>query len=302
MFNFVRSGAIYRARSACKARPRAINRAATHRETFPILVVKLHQRGSKAMNIWDSVHRSLEKASHEAARIAKIQRLRSTIDSVTRQIHTHEDLLISRTMEIFAAGQLTQSELLAICQELTNLRQQLEQARSDLKAIQSAGSPQTPLPSTGHYAPGNEIAPTVYAPPPPEYQPYSDGTEPVTAPPPPPGIDPLTVSARETIIMNPEGSASAGDTLYCAQCHTALVADNAYCHNCGAPVQNSALSNLPTVRGSAPESLYPAGEATLPEETAATASGAEPETHLDELPPTKADTATPEQSPEEERG
>ena len=40
------------------------------------------------MPLWDSVQRSLEKASQEAARIAKTQRLRSTIDGLTRQVNT----------------------------------------------------------------------------------------------------------------------------------------------------------------------------------------------------------------------
>jgi hypothetical protein len=259
------------------------------------------------MNIWDSVHRGLERASHEAARIARIQRLRSTIDSVTRQVHTQQDLLIKRTLEIFAAGQLTQSELLPICQELVNLRHQLEQAQSELKATQSAGAPATPagapqVPASPQ-APGSEAA-TAYAPPPPDYQLYFDPTEQVTAPPPPPGVDPLTVSVRETIIMNPEAAAGASTetapttdhTLYCGQCHAALAVGNAYCHNCGAPVQDSPFSHLPTVRGGTLEPMYPTGQATLPEETATSTPHAEPETHPGTLPSEMADTATPEQS------
>ena len=262
------------------------------------------------MNIWDSVHRSLEKASHEAARIAKIQRLRSTIDSVTRQIHTRQDLLISRTMEIFAAGQLTQSELLAICQELANLRRQLDQAQSDLRATQSAGPPATPagtpqLPASPQ-ASGSEAA-TAYAPPPPDYQFYFDPTEQVTAPPPPPGADPLTVSARETIIMNPgtlpganTETAPTEHTLYCPQCQAALAVGNAYCHNCGAPVQDNALSHLPTVRGGMLEPIYPTGQATLPEDAATSTPRTDPETRPGALPAEMADSAAPEQSPEKE--
>ncbi len=262
------------------------------------------------MNIWDSVHRGLEKASHEAARIAKIQRLRSTIDSVTRQIRTQQDLLISRTMEIFAAGQLTQGELVAICQELASLRRQLDQAQSDLKATQSAGAPVTPagtpqIPASPT-APGNEAA-TAYAPPPPDYQFYFDPTEQVTAPPPPPGVEPLTISARETIIMNPGAAAGAGTqtaptkhTPYCPQCHAALAVGNAYCHNCGAPVQDNALSHLPTVRGGTLEPIYPTGQATLPEDAATSTPRTDPETHPGALSVEMADPAAPEQSTEKE--
>src|SRR5438270_9496749 len=82
------------------------------------------------MPLWDSVQRSLEKASQEAARIAKTQRLRSIVDGLTRQISTQNNNLLNKTMDLFNAGQLTQSELLPFCQEITNLQQQLNQAQN----------------------------------------------------------------------------------------------------------------------------------------------------------------------------
>ncbi len=156
------------------------------------------------MNIWDSVHRSLEKASQEAARIAKTQRLRFTIDALSRQINTHNSTLVSKVMELFTAGQLTQSELLPLCQELNNLQQQVEQANNELRLLQNQGPQSTPAnPYTG---PG-ETAPTMYAPPPPpsDYQQYEHNT--IAAPPPPPpppGGEPLTTSAIETVAMDTE--------------------------------------------------------------------------------------------------
>jgi hypothetical protein len=200
------------------------------------------------MNIWDSVQRSLEKATQEATRIARTQRLRSTIDGLTRQIHTQEDDLIVRAMDVFSAGQLIQSELIPICQELTRLQQQLEQTRQELAQIQSQGI-QPPASGTiaqspaSPYSSGADLPPTVDAPPPPpEYRPFA--TMPVPPPPPPPGVDPITLSSFDTV----RGTAPDNEKLPCKQCGVELIPGEAYCHNCGSAVQGRNASYQPTVR------------------------------------------------------
>src|SRR5579859_852606 len=128
------------------------------------------------MNIWDSVHRGLEKASHEAGRIARAQKLRSQIDGLSRQLNTQQNVLINRTMELYTSNQLSQSQLLPICNELASLQQQLEQAQNELKQLHSQGplqTPQAPTPQmnmTGTYQltspySGSELPPTIPAPP-----------------------------------------------------------------------------------------------------------------------------------------
>ncbi len=188
------------------------------------------------MNIWDSVHRSLDKASKEAGRIARAQRLRSQIDKVTHQINAQEGTLLHQVMNLFMSGKMTQTELLPLCRELINLQQQLSQAQSELQMLQSQG----PLPPQIGPAQGQQemntppipttmvgdIAPTNYIPSSPviPYQPF-EATIPATPPPPPPPsvnlqtlhsqetiqsasptADALTVSAQETIHMQ-EGTA-----------------------------------------------------------------------------------------------
>lgn len=207
------------------------------------------------MNLWDSVQRGLEKATHEATRLAKIQRLRSSIDALSRQLHTEQGRLVTRTMEIFSAGQLSQPELLPICQELTSLQQQLDQAQFELKQVQQQQAPtQSPLPpGTTSYMTGDEAAPTMYAPPPPEYQSSVEATQ---VAPPPPGTGPFTVSSMETISMPPSAQR-------CPRCSSELIPGNAYCHNCGLAVQDSEAAHLPTMRPGTLESYYPAGQETV---------------------------------------
>jgi hypothetical protein len=218
-------------------------------------------RKGAAMNIWDSVHRGLEKASHEAARVARAQRLRATIDSLSRQINTQQSTLLATTMEVFSAGNLTQSELIPLCRELAGLQQQLSQAQNELKQLHSQGAkpPVSPSPASV------ESSPTLYAAPP-EYPAY-DQTIPATPPPPPPGVEPLTISSLETAIMGLSTPSPVEKKQYCSNCRTEVLPGHVYCQNCGTPVQNSNISHLPTVRGSAPDSLHSTGQETVRSDT-----------------------------------
>jgi hypothetical protein len=169
------------------------------------------------MNIWDSVHRGLDKASKEAGRIARMQRLRFQIDKAARQINTQESTLLHQVMDLFMAGQLTQGELLPLCHELMSLRQQVAQAQSELQVLQSQG-PQPSQPGQEIHAPtasSEEIAPTTYAPPPsapsvPSYQPFDATVPAIPPPPPPPGMDLQTLYPQETS-MNTFSGGNATD-------------------------------------------------------------------------------------------
>jgi len=250
-------------------------------------------------NLWESVQRGLEKASHEAARIARAQRLRSTIDSLSRQITTDNVTLLNKAMDLFAAGQLTQAELLPLCQELANLKQQFEQAQSELKALQGLGVHPTP-PPTLPYTSG-DINPTIYAPstppialtqpappPPPGYSSFDTAinTMPIPAPPPPPGVEQPTVSALETLIMSSD--TPSPQKQQCPLCHAERVPGVAYCHNCGTRLEGSGAAHLPTVRSGAQEPFYPAGQETMRPDTSPTTATGPQETlpdNADDLPP-----------------
>nr|HET6905001.1 zinc-ribbon domain-containing protein [Ktedonobacteraceae bacterium] len=241
------------------------------------------------MPLWDSVQRSLEKASQEAARIARTQRLRSTIDGLSRQINTQNNAIINKAMDLFVSGQLTQSELLPLCQEMMNLHQQLNQAQNELKQLQAQAnqsqSSQAPLPPQSMPNPNQPLPPVTTEPgqvpyttastesgqhalyaPPPEYQSYMDSTTSNTVPPPPPGMEPLTVSAIETmrINMGPSLSPAPSQTgsRLCTVCHTEIQPNMSFCHNCGAPVQEGDSLHSPTMRAGSFEQPDAHGQAT----------------------------------------
>ena len=187
------------------------------------------------MNIWDSVQRGLEKATHEAARIAKAQRLRATLEGLSKQIETQQSAIIGTAMELFRNGQLTQNELLVLCQALHTSQQQFAQAQSELKSMQNQSNA-----STQAMQPNATVAYTQSP-----YQPY-ESTLPALVPPPPPGVEALSVSSLETMRMAP----SATEQAHCDTCQAPLVTGNAFCHNCGTPVRTDTASYQPTVRSS----------------------------------------------------
>lgn len=186
------------------------------------------------MNIWDSVQRGLEKATHEAARIAKAQRLRTTLEGLSKQIETQQGAIIGTAMDLFRNGQLTQNELFVLCQALHTSQQQFAQAQSELKLIQNQNNA-----GTQAVQPNATIAYTQ-----PPYQHY-DSTLPSLVPPPPPGVEALTVSSLETMRMAP----TANEQAHCSTCQAPLVPGNAFCHNCGSPVHTDTASYQSTVRG-----------------------------------------------------
>ena len=247
------------------------------------------------MNIWDSVQRGLEKATLEAGRIARIQRLRSTIDNLSRQTTLQQSNLITKAMEVFAAGKLTQSELLPICQELTSLQQQLEQAQAELKIIQSQGTtiqPQTttshsPLPPTS--VSGSDLAATVFAPPPPGYQhqqPF-DATMPAPTPPPPPDTEASALDELKTLAMGTGGAITpdSGQQLLCTHCGAERIPGYVYCAHCGYPVEGLQVAHLPTVLGSSVASPYTADLETMREGSMSTGGSEQPTTYTPEPPP-----------------
>lgn len=214
------------------------------------------------MPLWDSVQRNLEKASQEAARMSKVQRVRANIDGLSHQIYAQTNQVVNKTMELFTAGQITNSELLMVCQELANLHQQVNQAQIELQQLQKS-QPQAPQlemptsypsPDTVYYPPTpGEGSPTAYAPPPPAYYPYSDpGTgSSATAPPPPPNVEPHTASSMNTSEMlpglPPPPPALGTEKRFCPACQSELYPHYAFCRNCGSPVQDSGSINAPTL-------------------------------------------------------
>ncbi|TMC20186.1 MAG: hypothetical protein E6J34_13485 [Chloroflexi bacterium] len=244
------------------------------------------------MNIWDSAQRSFEKASQAAARLARMQRLRSTIDNLSRSMLTQNEKILKTVMDLHSAGKLRQEELIPLCEELVYLQKQVEQVQAEIKQLQyqsqSNASPgqagpvgMVPVP-TGDTAPYTtpiqplpgvpyslSSAETIYVPPPPPppgYQPLESAL-PVTAPPPPPPLTPvsLAASSMETPVTNPvtPPPPALPQTLQCHTCQAPLTPQQTFCACCGTLTALHTAAHLPTQRSSQSGLRYPPDAETV---------------------------------------
>src|SRR6185437_9674049 len=92
--------------------------------------------------------------------------------------------------------------------------------------------------------------------PPSEYPLYAS-TIPAPPPPPPPGLEPGNIDAMATTIMGGESFPATNQQRPCPQCGTIALANQAYCQNCGTPLENREAAQLPTQRSSTGEEAKP---------------------------------------------
>ncbi len=212
------------------------------------------------MNIWDSVHRSLERASKEAARMARIRHLRSTIDRVRQDINQQSAGLVSKAQELYDRGVLIQSELLSFCQALQSLQQQLAEAQRELQSLQSSSSATTsgpqegvttyPVPDASDLPPyassalvherGPEYPPTIAVPPPPPAATPAEYPPTIAVPPPPPAATPagypptIAVPPPPPPFVRDSGGTERGtDQQRCPRCGSLVEASALHCTSCG---------------------------------------------------------------------
>jgi hypothetical protein len=185
------------------------------------------------------VQRGLEKATQEATRIAKAQRLRANLDGLTKQIEAQQGAITTKAMELFRNGQLTQSELLVLCQELNNAQQQFMKIQHELKQMQQNQ---------------NNSGATTVAYTQPTFQPY-DVSQPSLIPPPPPGVEPLSGGSNETVRAEMATPSERSELKHCTSCLAVLIPGNAFCHNCGTPVRAEG-EYVPTARSSSDDAIH----------------------------------------------
>jgi hypothetical protein len=245
------------------------------------------------MNIWDSAQRGFEKASQAAARLARMQRLRSAIDNLSRSMLTQNEKILNTVMDLHIAGKLRQEELIPLCKELVHLQKQVEQAQAEIWQLQHQGqsssnpgpegpvamvpppaptettvtAPNTPPmqpPSGSSYSLSD--AETIYVPPPPPppgYRPLESAL-PVAAPPPPPDPASLVPSSRETPVTGPVTPPPVQlQTLQCHTCQEPLTPQQTFCARCGTFTAQHTKAHLPTQRASQSGLRYPPDAETV---------------------------------------
>jgi DNA repair ATPase RecN len=101
------------------------------------------------MSFLESVQHGIEKASQEAARLAKIQHLHGIVNDLTNKTNQDNQNMIAKAMELFQGGHLTQAELLPFCQQIVTYQQQIAEVQAEIQKIhEEAHAPATPVAAT----------------------------------------------------------------------------------------------------------------------------------------------------------
>ena len=122
------------------------------------------------MSFLESVQHGLEKASQEAARIAKIQHLHGVANDLAVKMNQESYDIINKVMELFQSGHLTQNELLPVCQQIITYQQQIAEVQAEIQKIQDEAHTQAAAPAS---APAYPPAGSPAAPPPPPSAPVT---------------------------------------------------------------------------------------------------------------------------------
>lgn len=102
------------------------------------------------MSFLESVQHGIEKASQEAARLAKIQHLHGIVNDLTNKTNQNSQDIIAKAMELFQDGHLTQNELQPFCQQITTYQQQIAEVQAEIQKIHEEA----------HAQPGSQAAAT----------------------------------------------------------------------------------------------------------------------------------------------
>lgn len=106
------------------------------------------------MSFLESIQHGLEKASQQAARITKIQHLRSAANDLNFKASQQGQNLVAKAMEMYHNGILAQGELTAICKQISDYQQQCHEVQEELQRLQSDEDEQQEIPAPPPLAPG----------------------------------------------------------------------------------------------------------------------------------------------------
>lgn len=99
------------------------------------------------MSFLESVQHGIERASREAARLAKIEHLHSIAHDLTSKMNQESQNLLNKALELFQGGHLKQNELQPFCQEITTYQQQIAEVHAEIQKIQEEAHAQEDAPA-----------------------------------------------------------------------------------------------------------------------------------------------------------
>ena len=183
----------------------------------------------------DSLRRGLDRASFEADKLMRYNRVRGEAVRVQTQSQEQVHELGERALALYAAGTLHNSELTDLAREITDLRERARQKEAEAAAIQGEVWIEPPMPpampGAPPPAPGPSVAPVAPAAPP---APAAPWTPPPAAPAAPPSWS--SGPARPLGPIEDQGThriPPPDRNAYCPVCGAPLRPQAAFCAQCG---------------------------------------------------------------------
>ena len=195
----------------------------------------------------DRLKKGADRAAFEAERLRRIASVRFEINALKGQVKQNGQSLGIKALELFDADQLTQPELLEICEQIAALRQQVAEKEAKIEAIRQETLPEEPEPAIyGHICPRCKIRLPDEA----QFCPRCGG----------PAADVLLPTLPE----------APAPVRVCASCGTPLVEGAVFCPECGTRVEEpepvAVVEGEAEVEESLEEAAEPVGEGESPME------------------------------------
>ena len=162
----------------------------------------------------DKLKSGADKAAFEADRLVRVNQAQAAVRSAQRDLEAETGALGREALALYEAGTLTQPELLATCNKIDGLRQQVAALEAEVERVRQEKAPD---PSAADVEPVAEVPRPV---PPPV---------PAATPQPPPPIS-RTVAAAPSAPV-PQGG-------ICPNCGSPLRAGVRFCPECGTRVED----------------------------------------------------------------
>lgn len=159
--------------------------------------------------LFDKIKSGAESARFEAERMVRLNQAQSALGNLKRDLDTQATALGQQVLALYDAGTLQQAELVAPCQQLDTLRQQISEQIAQVERIKQEKAPAEGAPAPVVAAAARSCPQCGAA----------------------IGADTRFCPNCGT---NTQVAAQPAGTMQCPSCHSTIAADVAFCPECGA--------------------------------------------------------------------
>lgn len=104
--------------------------------------------------LFEGIREGAAKAAFEADKLRRITQIRASIRSLKKKLEQEKKKISDAVLQLYDAGEVTQPELLALCEQLAPLRSQIAEKEAEIKRIRQEKPAEVPSPALyGHICP-----------------------------------------------------------------------------------------------------------------------------------------------------